>query len=187
MKYKIIFIMLTMLAFHAFASLTLTPQEYKYLQDKKQIKMCALPDWLPFEQIDEDGIHRGIGDDIIKIISEKINTPIILLPTKKWAQSLENIKNRKCDILPVAMDTKSRRLSMDFTSAYTSEPFVIATKLDQFFIKDSKAIGNRKVGIVKSYAFIEVLKNNNGTSTFPIVGLTATATKKVRADIKERL
>lgn len=92
MKYKIVFIMLTMFAIHSFASLTLTPQEYKYLQNKKQIKMCILPDWLPFEQIDENGIHRGIGADIMKIISEKINTPIVLLPTKKWSQSLENIK-----------------------------------------------------------------------------------------------
>ena len=139
----------------------LTQEEYSYLKEKKQIKMCVLPNWLPFEQIDKNGNHKGIAKDIIDLISKQINTPIILIHTKQWTQSLENIKNRKCDILPVAMNTKSRRNSMNFTNAYTSEPFVIATKLDQLFIKDSKAIGNRKIGIVKGYAFIEVLKNNN--------------------------
>ena len=138
MKYRIIFIILTIFALNAFASFTLTPQESKYLEEKKQIKMCALPDLMPFEQIDENGIHKGISSDIIKIISKSINTPIILIPTKTWFQSLENIKNRKCDILPVAMDTKSRRLNMNFTSAYASEPFVITTKLNQIFINDSK-------------------------------------------------
>ena len=161
MKYRIILTILTTFAFNAFASLSLTPQESKYLEEKKQIKMCALPDLMPFEQIDENGIHKGISSDIIKIISKSINTPIILIPTKTWFQSLENIKNRKCDILPVAMDTKSRRLNMNFTSAYASEPFVITTKLNQIFINDSKDLENKKVGVVKGYAFIEILKEEN--------------------------
>ncbi len=139
----------------------LNDEEKNFLNKKKTIKICVLPDWLPFEQIDENGKHKGIGADIMEIISEKINTEIELVPTKEWSSSLENIRNRKCDILPVAMDVPSRRDSMNFTKPFVSEPFVIATKVDELFIKDASSIGKRKIGIVKSYAFAEVLKKNN--------------------------
>ncbi|NOR57945.1 MAG: transporter substrate-binding domain-containing protein [Sulfurimonas sp.] len=139
----------------------LTAEELLYLKDKKTIKMCVLPNWLPFEQIDEKGEHKGIGADFMKIISTYIDAPVELVATKEWSQSLQNIKDRKCDILPVAMDIPSRRDSMNFTKPYVAEPFVIATKADELFIKDSRSISNKKVGVVKSYAFIEVLKQKN--------------------------
>ncbi|WP_294966534.1 transporter substrate-binding domain-containing protein [Sulfurimonas sp.] len=136
----------------------LNNKELEYLKNKKIIKMCVLPDWLPFEQIDENGKHKGIGNDVMKIVSKYIDTPIELVPTKLWSQSLQNIRDRKCDILPVAMDLPGRRDAMNFTKPYVTEPFVVATKVEEQFIKESKELSNKKIGIVKSYAFIEVLK-----------------------------
>lgn len=140
---------------------SLRAKEIAYLKEKKVIRMCVLPNWLPFEQIDENGEHKGIGNDIIKIISQYINTPIELFPTTKWAESLQNIRDRKCDILPVSMDVPSRRDSMNFTKPYVKEPFVIATKLDKVFIKDSEELSHKKVGVVKDYVFSDVLKAKN--------------------------
>jgi PAS domain S-box-containing protein len=97
----------------------------------------------------------------MKIISKSINTPIQLVATKQWSKSLQNIRKRKCDILPIAMDVPSRRDSMNFTKPYVSEPFVIATTNDKLFIKDINDLSNKKIGIVKSYAYIEVLKSQN--------------------------
>lgn len=159
---------------------TFTKEENKYLESKQEIKMCVLPNWLPFEQIDIDGNHKGIGDDIIQIISQYIDKPINLVPTKEWSQSLQNISERKCDILPVAMDVPSRRATMTFTKPYVNEPFVIATTIDKQFIKDSHAIGNKKIGIVKSYAFIEVLRQRNPNVKIVEVNNTKEGLEKVR-------
>lgn len=139
----------------------LTKEETEYLELKKELKMCVLPNWLPFEQIDENGKHKGIGSDIMNIVSERIGIPIILNPTNVWAESLQNIRDRKCDILPVAMDIPSRKDAMNFTEPYVKEPFVIATTNDKFFIRDINDLSNKKIGVVKSYAFIEVLKTKN--------------------------
>ncbi|WP_368031234.1 transporter substrate-binding domain-containing protein [Arcobacter sp. s6] len=136
-------------------------EELNYLKSKKNIKICVLPNWLPFEQINEKGKHIGIGADIMNIISMYIDKPIELVPTNEWLQSLQNIRDRKCDVLPVAMNVPSRRDAMNFTEPYVSEPFVIATKMDKLFIKDSSSLSNKKIGIVRSYAFIEVLKQKN--------------------------
>ena len=182
--HKIILFVFFILLYNAFAidkSEIFTEEEYLYLKEKKQIKMCVLPNWLPFEQIDEDGKHQGISKDIITLISEKINIPIVLLPTEKWSQSLENIKDRKCDILPVAMKTKSRLESMNFTTPYVIEPFVIATKLDQLFIKDSTSLGNKKVGIVTGYAIAEIIKENNPNIQIVEVSSNEEGLEKVRS------
>ncbi len=140
---------------------SLDAKELEYLENKKIIKMCVLPNWLPFEQIDENTKHKGIGADIMKKVSAYIGTPIELLPTKEWSKSLQNLRDRKCDILPVAMDVPSRRDSMNFTKPYVAEPFVVATKTDKLFIKNESELSNKKIGIVKSYAFVDVLKEKN--------------------------
>jgi len=143
------------------SSLSLTDEETQYLKEKKVIEMCVAPNRLPFEQIDKDGIFKGIGADIIELISKKINTPIKLIPTNKWSASLQNIRDRKCDILPVVMDLLSRRDAINFTKPYMSEPLVIATKDDELFIKDIESIGKNKVGILKGGAISVFLKQKN--------------------------
>ena len=160
---------------------SLTKEEKEYLQKKKKILMCVLPDWLPFEQIDQNGKHKGIGADFMKIISKDIDTPIELLPTKEWSESLNNIRQRKCDILPVAMEIPSRKESMNFTKPYVTEPFVIATKSDKFFIKNEKELSNKKIGIVKNYAFIDVLKSRNPLIQIINVENTKDGLEKVRS------
>ncbi|MGB5868490.1 MAG: transporter substrate-binding domain-containing protein [Arcobacteraceae bacterium] len=159
----------------------LTNKEKTYLKKKKKILMCVLPNWLPFEQIDTNGNHKGIGADFMKIISKYLNTPVELVKTTQWSQSLQNIKERKCDILPVAMKIPSREESMNFTKPYVQEPFVIATKSDKFFIKDETELSNHKIGIVKSYAFIEVLKRKNPLIEIVSVENTQEGLEKVRS------
>ena len=157
----------------------LSNDEVKYLKDKKIIKMCVFPDWLPFEYIDDNGKHGGIGADIVEKINKYIEIPMELVITKEWSESLENIKNKKCDILPIAMKVPSRKDSMDFTTPYFSEPFVVATKNDQLFIKDLNSLSNKKIGVVKNYAFIEVLKEKNPLIEIVSVKNTKEALEKV--------
>ncbi|MBP7769994.1 MAG: transporter substrate-binding domain-containing protein [Aliarcobacter sp.] len=144
-----------------YANNEISKEEFNYLKSKDKIKMCVLPDWLPFEQIDEKGKHKGIGADIMNLISRYLDKPIELVSTKEWAESLQNIKDRKCDILPVAMNLPSRRDTMNFTEPYVLEPFVIATKMDKLFIKDTSSLGGKKIGVVKNYPFLEILKEKN--------------------------
>lgn len=141
--------------------LSLSLSEKLYLKNKKEIRFCSDPNWLPFEAISKKGEYKGIGSDLIKILSNRLDKKFVLVPTLSWAESLANIDNRKCDILPVSMNVESRRDSMNFTKAYTKEPFVIATKFDKIFIKDSLELANKKIGIVNSYAFSEVLKKKH--------------------------
>ncbi len=136
----------------------LTADEKKYLSSKKDIKMCVHPNILPLEEIDKNGKHQGISKDIIQLVSKKINKPVVLVSTKTWAQSQEKFNAKECDIIPLSMKIPSHQKYMNFTKPYITDSIVVATKNDKFFIKDSSDLADKKIGIIKDFAFIELIK-----------------------------
>ncbi len=132
-------------------------KELSYLKSKKEIKMCVDPNWMPLEKI-EDGKYIGLAAEYMRLFSKQIETPISLVKTSTWNESLEKIKNRECDILPLAQRTPSRDKYLNFTKSYIEIPLVITTKTDIPFIDDIKYIYNKKLGVVKGYSYSEKLK-----------------------------
>lgn len=134
-----------------------TKEEQEYLQKKQVLKMCIDPDWMPLEQ-SLNGKHIGMSADYFSILKRYIGVPIEVVNTKNWTESLEYGKARKCDVFSLVMPTKERREYLDFTEPYLSIPYVIVTNLDELFISDITKVIDKKIGIVKGYAFGEILK-----------------------------
>ncbi len=130
----------------------------EYLQNKKKINVCIDPNWMPLEKI-QNGRYIGISKEYMEYFQSIVHVPIILVPTNSWSESLEKLKEKKCDILSLAMDTKGREKYINFTKPYISSNFVVVTKNDELFVPDvKKIIGKRKLAVVKNYAIIDVLK-----------------------------
>ena len=139
------------------SQLQLTEQEKKYLS-KKNIRMCIDPNWMPFEKFDAHGKHIGMSADYYAIFRKMLHASITPVKTKTWNETLLFAKERKCDIISLAMSTPERQEYLDFTTPYLKVPIVIATKLDKAFIYDLKFLQNKTVGITKGYAFVELFK-----------------------------
>ncbi len=137
--------------------LELTGSEQQYLSNRGPITFCADPDWMPFERI-EDGVHVGMSADYLALFSEKIGTPFVLVPTRSWEQSLNYARQRRCDLFSLAMPTPERLGYMSFTSPYLSFPLVIATRTETLFIDSITEVLDRPLGVVKGYAFTEILR-----------------------------
>ncbi len=134
-----------------------TIQEQEYLKNKKEIKMCVDPNWMPFEKI-ENGKHIGLASDYIKIAEKSIHIPINLVQTSSWDDSIVKTKNRECDIYSLVSKTPNREKYMDFSIPYLETPIVIATKKIDIFIDNINSIKHKKLGIVKGYSIIELYK-----------------------------
>uniref|UniRef100_UPI004047F15B diguanylate cyclase domain-containing protein n=1 Tax=Aliarcobacter sp. TaxID=2321116 RepID=UPI004047F15B len=138
-------------------TLGLTKKEHNYLKNKKEITYCIDPNWMPFEKL-IDGKHVGISSDFFSFFQEEIDIPFTLVPTKSWTESVEFAKERKCDILTLAMETEERKKYFSFTNTYLESPLVLITRNDEFFISNIKDIRNKKIGMVKGYAYKDSLK-----------------------------
>jgi polar amino acid transport system substrate-binding protein len=134
-----------------------SPQEKKYLNKKRIINMCIDPNWMPLEK-NENGKHIGMTKDYMQILEREIGIPIKMIPTKTWLESIKFAKQRKCDIYSLAMPTPERKLYMDFTKPYLEIPLVLVTRNDEIFYSDVTKIKNKEIGIVKGYAYGEILK-----------------------------
>ncbi|MCB9096575.1 MAG: ABC transporter substrate-binding protein [Arcobacter sp.] len=142
---------------HLNNTIYLSNEEKLYLNKKEKISVCVDPNWMPLEKI-ENGKHIGISADYLKIIQENIQIPISLVPTKTWSESMEKGKNKECDIFSLLMPTPQRETYLNFTKSYLDIPLVLASKIDTPFINDLSHVRNKKLAIVKDYAYAELLK-----------------------------
>ena len=135
----------------------LNDEEKRYLEKKERITMCVDPNWMPFEKIENNKLI-GIAADYIKIIENKIKTPIVLIPTKTWSESIEKGKKRECDIFSLVMTTPEREKYLNFTKPFLNIPVVLASNINAPFIDNINQIKHEKLAIVKDYAYAEIFK-----------------------------
>lgn len=138
-------------------SIELTAQEIEFLQTST-VKYCIDPNWEPFEYYDEEGKHNGITKDYLDLLKSKIRIKTKLIKTSSWSQTIEYLKQRKCDMIMGLGVTPSRKNYLTFTKPYLKFPQVVAMRSDVAFISGFEDIKDKKVGVIKDYAITEILK-----------------------------
>ena len=134
-----------------------TNQEKTFLQKQREIRICIDPDWAPYEYM-KNGEFLGITSDYMKYFSDALNMPIVLVPTNSFNDSLQYIKNKKCDILPAAAITIGRLNYINFTKPYLFSSFVIAVKKERREDINFRDNLDKTYGMVKGYAVIDIFK-----------------------------
>jgi len=134
----------------------LTTNEKQYLQSLGSISFCTAPDSMPLDKV-SNGQHLGIGAEYFKVFQQFINIPIHLNTTNSWEQSLDFIKQGKCDIIALAASTPQRKKHLIFTNSYVDIPFVLVTTQEKFFVSAFSQLIDKKIGVVKGHAYAELL------------------------------
>lgn len=138
----------------------LDAKEREYLQNKKTIKICSDPNWLPYDKLDKNGNYIGITPDYLKLIGKFLNVKMEYVKVSNWAVAQQLAKEKKCDILTSAAITSERKKYLNFTTPYAKFPIVVATRLDVHFINDLNELNGKKVGISKGASFTKKVKKN---------------------------
>ncbi|MCB9096439.1 MAG: transporter substrate-binding domain-containing protein [Arcobacter sp.] len=135
----------------------LTQQEIYYL-NSKVFNYCINPQAEPFEYIDGKGNHNGITKDYLDSISKKIGMKTNFIKTENFEQTLQFLKEKKCEIAFAISSTPSNKKYLLFTEPYLDFPQVVATRTDVSFINDINDILDKKVAITKNKEISEILK-----------------------------
>ncbi|RYA24480.1 diguanylate cyclase [Malaciobacter halophilus] len=138
-------------------NIVLSEKEKEYINKKEEIKVCIDPEWMPFEKLKDNKIY-GMSSDYVQYFEKKLAKPFSLVPTKNWTQTLEFVKNRKCDLIPMLFKNKEREEYLNFSKNYLTFPLVLATRLEETFTNDVSSAFGKKVGYVKNYAYTEFFK-----------------------------
>ncbi|WP_292048634.1 transporter substrate-binding domain-containing protein [Marinobacter sp.] len=142
--------------------LTFSDAEQAWLADRnRRLTICVDPDWLPLEGLSEDNKHLGISADIFALFTERSNIKFTPLPVDSWAESTKAVKERRCDLLPMAMETPELLEYLSFTEPYIQIPSVLLGRVEAPYINTLDDISDQPVGVVKDYAFLELLRTTN--------------------------
>nr|WP_319395478.1 transporter substrate-binding domain-containing protein [uncultured Desulfobacter sp.] len=147
-------------------TLQFSDKEVAYLEKKKKLILCVIPDNLPFGTVESDGRHIGIDADFMALFGKQIPIPLVVKKNNSWAQVLEQMKQRQCDLCMDAMKTPDKQRYMDFTDPYLTVPNVIATSVNAPFIDDFRKFMDRPMGVIKASSISELLK-----TTYPAMNL----------------
>ena len=169
---KVLFLLIFIFLGSIFSNeIELNEEEKEYLHKKKVIKMCVDPDWFPFEIINQDNIHEGISADLIKIIKDKLNLNIELIPTKTWDETIELSQKRECDILSFLNETSKRKEWLVFTKPIFTDQNVLVGRAETKYIEDiSKE--NLSIALPRQTAMSERFAND-----FPNLTIIPTSTE----------
>ncbi|MFN2353495.1 MAG: transporter substrate-binding domain-containing protein [Desulfopila sp.] len=133
-------------------SMKLSAAEQHYLAAKERLRICVDPDWMPIESI-RSGRHTGMTADYMELLGNRMGIAFELVPTTSWKQTLEYGKERRCDLISLAMSTPERRLSFYFSKPYFTTPLVLATRTSTPFLADISLAKGKRIGVKKDYAF----------------------------------
>ena len=173
--------------------ISLTKKEKAYLQTNKVIKMCNNPNWEPIEFAEYGDMNKmeGIAIDTIHKIENQLHIRFQTIPTGSWSESQEYLREKKCDILPAAIKTKTREKYAIFTQPYLNLPLAIFTTKDKPLVNGLSDIIEETWSRQKGSGLIHYMKReypnnklvttknvneafqfvNNGTTYFTIASL----------------
>lgn len=134
----------------------LTHAEEQFLRDKKELRVCAISKLLPFSDM-KDGAFAGICSDVLGLTKENVNIPYRAVYASSWEGNLANLKNNRCDILPMATQRLEKE-SISVVNPYYKEQPAIVTKKSQNYIVDIKNVFDKKFVATKGNPFIIELK-----------------------------
>lgn len=147
------------LAANGGSHIALTTAERAYLDARdNRVTLCADPDWMPLEGLDDDGRHTGISSDFLSLFAQRLGIVFEVHRTGDWPESLDAARAGLCDLLPMAMRTPERSTFLDFTTPYYTVPNVLLARVEVPFVDSLNELTNQTVGVVQGYAFTEFLR-----------------------------
>ncbi len=157
----------------------LSLKEKEYIKKIKTINVCEDATWSSFSKSKRD--KESFTNDFIKEILKKSDLKERLIFTDSWEESLEHIKNKKCDIIAVINKTQKRSEYINFTKPYISYPLMIVTHKTIPYIHNLERLKGKKVAISSAYEGIKpILEKKYKGLEFIYVEDGLSALKKVR-------
>lgn len=126
----------------------LTGDELDWLESRAAIRICVQRDRMPFEKITDDGRHVGAVADILGLIRNHSGLNFRLVPVASFRESVEALKTQRCDLISQS-PLLPENYGMGFTHPLITSALVVATRLDEVFIRDVSQIGGRPIGVVR--------------------------------------
>ena len=147
--------------FHKYISdsIYFTKEEQNFLNQNKVIKIANEMDWAPFDY-NEFGKPKGLSIDYIKLLFDKVGLKYEFINGYTWTEIVSLFKDKKVDVLPAFYKNDLRKDYTNFTAPYHQGKLAIFTLKNDSSIQKQDDLAQKKVGVQRSDASIEIIKKH---------------------------
>lgn len=131
-----------------YATPAFTPEEQAYIKNNPVVTLGSDYKWPPFDFVDKNGAPTGLSYDYVQLIAEKSGLQFKIYPAV-WAETIQNMKDKKFDGLTCAVKTDERNKFLFFSDPYLSVPMVIIANTNNNDIKTLDDLKGKVVSINK--------------------------------------
>ncbi|MEW5772445.1 MAG: transporter substrate-binding domain-containing protein [Thermodesulfobacteriota bacterium] len=140
--------------------LELTPEEEALLRAKGKIRIGIMEAWPPLDYLDERGVPRGVGADLLRALDRRLGGRIEIVPGP-FASNLEAVKTLKLDALMDVTPKPEREAYLNFTAIYMRIPHVIVGRKDAPALADEAALKGRTLALEKGFYNVTWFRENH--------------------------
>ncbi len=156
--YSLRLFLLFFLSFSYLNALELTEEEKKWIFTHPEVRLGVDKAWEPFDFINDEGVHDGMSADYLALISQKTGLKFSVQVYHTWSDVLMAAKNRKLDMIAALAPSVERKKYLDFTEAYMTYAFVVATAEQHKFFYEISDFNGKRVGVIESYITEDIVK-----------------------------
>ena len=127
---------------------------------QKNITYCIDPDWMPYEGI-ENGQHVGISSDYMQLLEEISGLHFLLIPTHSWPETLELVKTKRCQLIPLLNHSEEREAFLQFSEPFFFSPKVLVSKKSLPLAQGLHEPELETVAVIAGYRTIDYLQQKH--------------------------
>ncbi len=140
----IFFLLFSLTSGRAVADPMFTSEEKEWLETHPVLRVSGPKAFPPFRFVGDDGRTRGIATDFISYLADQIEVGIEIQEPRPWVDVLDDIKNRRTDVLSLAAKSPERSLYLNFTNPYLSFPMVVISRKNDSRIQTFQDLNKKR-------------------------------------------
>jgi signal transduction histidine kinase/ActR/RegA family two-component response regulator len=138
--------------------LNLTPEEMIWLhRNRDSILYGPNPYWPPGDYM-ENGEHKGIVSDYVRIFEEKLGVTFKRVHYKDWETFYHGLMTGEYDMVGACQETEERKKVLAFTEPFLKTRLVVLTRAKSPELKSLNELNSMTVAGIEGYSSLEYAK-----------------------------
>ena len=129
----------------------LSAQAQEWLKNHHSIRVGVMANWPPMEFVDQDGVFKGVTQDILTKLNRRLGTELVAVPYFDWQQLVQDFLDGKLDMVANMADTPERKKQANFSLNFWPSQWAVLSLGHTPSLASMRELAGSSVAIEKDY------------------------------------
>lgn len=137
--------------------LHLTAQELAWMESRAAVRICTVKQALPYEGLNEQGLHQGAFADLLDIMRKNSGLNIRLVGVSHYREAMQKLRRGHCDLITQSVSEQTPG-DIRYSQPLLEMPLVVATQLNAVYVDSFDKLKAEKVAVIADshiHAFLQ--------------------------------